>query len=163
MQIRLATQQDLGQIVAIYNETIPSRLVTADTEPTSISQKQAWFDSHTDNRPIYVAEKSGQVVAWLSYSDFYGRPAYAGTAEISIYLTESQRGKGLGNTLLKFAEQKAPALAINTLLGFIFSHNLPSINLFKKHGYESWGALPDVAVMDGNSYSLTILGKRVSN
>ena len=32
-------------------------------------------------------------------------------------------------------------------MGFIFSHNTPSIQLFLKHGYERWGELK-VALLD---------------
>ncbi|MEJ6476555.1 GNAT family N-acetyltransferase [Pseudoalteromonas piscicida] len=159
MNIRHATSQDLSAIVAIYNETIPSRQVTADTEPVSVAQKQSWFDAHTDNRPIYVVEQESRIVAWLSFSNFYGRPAYSGTAEVSIYLAKAAQGQGLGNQLMTFAQAQAPKLQISTLLGFIFSHNSPSIRLFEKHGFQKWGELPNVAMMDGNSYSLTILGK----
>ena len=48
MTIRKAIQNDLTDIVAIYNETIPGRMVTADTEEVSVADKQAWFDSHTE-------------------------------------------------------------------------------------------------------------------
>lgn len=161
MSIRLANQADLAAIVAIYNETIPSRMVTADTEPTTVEEKQAWFDSHDERRPIYVYEQAGQVIAWLSYKSFYGRPAYDGTVEISIYLATAAQGKGLGKQLLTFAEQQAKRLKINVLLAFIFSHNIPSIKLFQRFDYQTWGTLPDIAVMDNQCYSLTILGKRL--
>ncbi|MCF2825971.1 MULTISPECIES: GNAT family N-acetyltransferase [unclassified Pseudoalteromonas] len=162
MNIRLAKPHDLCAIVAIYNETIPSRQVTADTELVSVAQKQSWFAAHTQNRPIYVVELAEKVIAWISFSSFYGRPAYDGTAEVSIYLAKAAQGQGLGSKLMDFAEQQAPSLFITTLLGFIFSHNLPSIRLFEKHGYKKWGELPNVAVMDGNHYSLTILGKSLA-
>ena len=44
MTIRLAKPDDLTAIVAIYNETIPSRMVTADTEEVTVADKQPWFD-----------------------------------------------------------------------------------------------------------------------
>lgn len=161
MSIRLANQADLAAIVAIYNETIPSRMVTADTEVASVADKQLWFDSHNERRPIYVYEQAGEVIAWLSYKSFYGRPAYNGTVEISIYLATKAQGQGLGKKLLTFAEQQAKALNINVLLAFIFSHNTPSIKLFQRFEYETWGVLPHIATMDEQAYSLTILGKHL--
>ena len=79
MTIRLAKPDDLTAIVAIYNETIPSRMVTADTEEVTVADKQPWFDSHTAQRPIFVYCENNQVLAWLSYKSFYGRQAYDGT------------------------------------------------------------------------------------
>lgn len=161
MITRLANKSDLPAIVAIYNETIAGRMVTADTQPVSVVDKQTWFDSHTQKRPIYVFEQNSQVIAWLSYKSFYGRPAYDGTVEISIYITSAAQGQGLGKKLLTFALQEARQLDIKVLLAFIFSHNEPSIKLFEKFAFEHWGKLPNVAVMDGNLYSLTILGKHL--
>lgn len=161
MITRLATSNDLPAIVAIYNETIASRMVTADTEEVTVAQKQSWFDSHTPLRPIYVYEQDSKVVAWLSYKSFYGRPAYDGTVEISIYITSSAQGQGLGKYLLEFAEKQAKPLNIKVLLAFIFSHNIPSIKLFEAFKYQQWGKLPNVAIMDGDHYSLTILGKHL--
>ncbi|CAN5380184.1 hypothetical protein BH11PSE11_BH11PSE11_26500 [soil metagenome] len=101
------------------------------------------------------------MIGWLSFSNFYGRPAYSGTAEISIYLDERARGKGAGRYLLSQAMAIAPTLAIHTLLGFVFGHNLPSLKLFEPAGFERWGTLPRVATLDGIERDLIILGKRV--
>lgn len=55
-----------------------------------------------------------------------------------------------------------PELGIKTILGYIFSHNEPSLRLFRSFGFEEWGQLPGIAEMDGNEYSLTIVGKRIN-
>lgn len=157
--IRIAQQEDLTAIVTIYNSTVASRLVTADTEPVSVTSRQAWFDAHTANRPLWCVWQENAIVAWISFQNFYGRPAYDRTAELSIYISIDMRGKGLGNKLLAYAMAEAPAYDIDNILAFIFSHNTPSIQLFKKWGFETWGQLPNVAIMDGNHYSLSILGK----
>lgn len=159
LDIRIAQQEDLTAIVAIYNSTIASRLVTADTDPVSVASRQAWFDAHTANRPLWSVWKGDNIVAWISFQHFYGRPAYDQTAELSIYICTEMRGKGLGNSLLAYAIDKAPEYNIDNILAFIFSHNIPSLQLFKKWGFETWGQLPNVAIMDGNHYSLSILGK----
>lgn len=160
---RLARFEDLPAIVAIYNSTVASREVTADTEPISVASRHAWFAEHTpDKRPLWVAEQDGQVIGWLSYSNFYGRPAYAGTAELSIYLAEQARGKGLGRYFLQQAIDVAPQIGVHTLLGFIFGHNLPSLGLFERFGFERWAHLPRVASLDGVERDLVIVGKRVA-
>src|SRR5450830_964195 len=159
---RIARFDDLPQIVAIYNSTIASRQVTADTEPVSVESRHAWFNEHTpERRPLWVSESNGKITGWLSYSDFYGRPAYAGTAELSIYLHEDARGKGLGRYLLGQAIDHAPAIGVHTLLGFVFGHNQPSLKLFDAFGFERWANMPRVATLDGIERDLVILGKRV--
>jgi L-amino acid N-acyltransferase YncA len=166
---RPATLNDLPAIVAIYNSTVASREVTADTEPVTVASRLAWFHEHTpERRPLWVIEQAGDtsatpdIVGWISYSNFYGRPAYAGTAEVSIYIEESWRGKGVGRYALAEAIEFAPAIKVHTLLGFIFGHNLPSLALFGKFGFDTWANLPRVANLDGVERDLIILGKRVA-
>jgi L-amino acid N-acyltransferase YncA len=156
---RLATLTDLTRIVEIYNATIPSRQVTADLEPVTVESRMQWFDDHQpESRPLWVLEANNQVVAWLSFSSFYGRPAYCHTAEISLYVDESVRRSGVGTYLLREAIAHAPQLNVNRLLAFIFGHNMPSLVLFEKQGFECWGGLPGVAVLDGVQKDLLILG-----
>jgi L-amino acid N-acyltransferase YncA len=162
LSYRDATPDDLPEIVAIYNSTVASRQVTADLEPVSIDSRRAWFDEHdAGRRPLWVVEAGGKVIAWLSLSDFYGRPAYGRTAEVSIYLAEAARGKGLGKALLAEALEAAPRLGIDTVLGFVFGHNEPSLRLFHGFGFENWGVLPRVAVLDGVERDLVIVGRRL--
>ena len=163
LRIRDAVQSDLARIVEIYNSTVASRVVTADTEPVSVASKQKWFDEHTpDKRPLWVIEgDNNEIIAWVSFQSFYGRPAYNATVEVSIYLAPEHRGKGLGKQLLQYSIEKAPNYGIKTLLGFIFSHNEPSLKLFKHFGFEDWAQFPNIAELDGIERSLTILGKRI--
>ncbi len=166
LHLRDATLNDLPAIVEIYNSTIASRQVTADTEPVTPESRLAWFHAHgPQTRPLWVAERTAQagggLAGWVSFSDFYGRPAYRGTAEVSIYLAEAARGQGLGRILLSRALAAAPALGITSVLGFIFGHNAPSMRLFASFGFSAWGTLERVAVLDGIERDLIIMGLRV--
>ena len=167
MLFRDATEADLPAIVAIYNATIPGRGVTADLEPVSVASRMAWFHAHdTERRPLWVAEEDGpegdgSIAGWLSFSDFYGRPAYAASVEVSIYLAEAARGRGLGKTFLRRAIDRAPAYGVRTLLGFIFGHNDASLALFDRFGFTRWGELPRVASLDGIERDLVIVGLRL--
>jgi len=159
---RLAARGDLARIVDIYTATIPSRRVTSDTEPVSVESRIQWFeDHHPDVRPLWVIDAEGQVAAWLSFSSFYGRPAYSGTAELGVYVHADFRKRGLASYLLQQALTHAPSIGLNTLLGFIFGHNEPSLKLFEKFGFAKWGELPKVATLDGVERDLVIVGRRV--
>lgn len=162
IEFKYAKQEDLQKIVATYNSTVASRLVTADLEPVSVESKQVWFDAHSAiRRPLWIVTIDGNYAGWMSFNSFYGRPAYDGTVEVSIYLEESARGKGLGKTCLQKAFDVCPELNIKTLLGFIFDHNEPSLKLFYNMGFEKWAHLPRIANMIDAERGLMILGKRV--
>jgi L-amino acid N-acyltransferase YncA len=161
--VRDATDADLPAIVDIYNATIPGRMVTADTEPVTVASRVPWFQAHNPRtRPLWVALDGTTVCAWLSLNSFYGRPAYNPTVEVSLYVAESHRRRGLGRLLLQRIIDRAPACEVHTLLGFIWAHNEPSLKLFTAFGFASWGHLPRVAVLDGIERDLIILGRRVA-
>lgn len=162
IEFTYATTSDLPKIVTTYNSTVASRLVTADLEPVTIESKQVWFNAHSANhRPLWLVLMNGEYMGWMSFNSFYGRPAYNGTVEVSIYLEEKARGKGIGKICLQKAFDSCVELKIKTLLGFIFDHNEPSLKLFYKMGFEKWAHLPKIADMIEAERGLIIVGKRI--
>jgi len=160
--LRDAEPADLPAVVAIYNSTIPGRMVTADLQPVAVETRHSWLAEHTpDRHPLWVLAAGGEVAAWLSFQPFYGRPAYAATAEVSVYVREDRRGRGLGGRLLTEALAACPRLGLCTLLGFVFAHNAPSLRLFARLGFQRWGHLPRIARLDGVERDLVIVGRRV--
>ena len=148
----------------MYNATIPGGMVTADTTPVTVEGRLPWFRAHSPaRRPIWVAEdEHGTVCAWFSFSDFHPRPAYHPTVEISVYVAEAHRRRGLANLLLRQAIARAPALGVKSMVGLIWAHNEPSLRLFAKHGFERWGHLPRVALLQGLERDLVIVGRRTA-
>jgi L-amino acid N-acyltransferase YncA len=147
MDIRPAKEADLTEIVNIYNQSIPSRLATADTESVTVESRLDWYHNRSYNRPLWVATDQAKILGWLSLQNFYGRPAYAHTAEVSIYVATQYHRQGIGSKLLGQAIASCPQLQLTTLLGFVFAHNHPSLHLFTRYGFAQWGHLPNVAVL----------------
>lgn len=138
MEFRKAVHVDLPRIVEIYNQIIPSRLATADLEPVTVADREAWF----------------------ALEPFYGRPAYEHTAEISVYIDQAVRHQGVGSRALQFVIDQLPQLGITAIVAYIFGHNQPSLKLFRHFGFAEWGSLPRVAELDGVQRDLKILGRR---
>jgi L-amino acid N-acyltransferase YncA len=162
--IRHAQHSDLDDIVAIYNAAIPDRMATADTEPVTVASRECWFrEFEPARRPLWVLASAdgASILGWLSLRSFYGRPAYASTVEIGVYVDPGARGRGVARSLLGHALGAAPALHIRTLLAFVFGHNTPSLSLFERAGFARWGLLPRVAELDGVERDLAILGRRI--
>jgi len=67
--IRLAQLEELPAIVEIYNQAIPSKQSTGDTQPVRVEDRMAWFTEHRpDEYPIFVVDVDGQVAGWCSLS-----------------------------------------------------------------------------------------------
>ncbi len=159
MIIRDAVEADLPDIIEIYNATVPTRMVTAELEPTTVEARLPWFDEHSpDQYPFWVAESEGRVIGWLDFKKFLPRSAYRGTAEISVYVDDKFRRRGVARELLEKAIAVAPSLGITALVGLIFGHNEPSLKLFERLGFERWGFLPGIAQLDGVQRDLVVVG-----
>jgi len=160
MTIRDAIEADLPAIVRIYNATVPTRMVTAELEPTTVEARLPWFREHSPEQyPFWVAESGDRVIGWLDFKKFLPRCAYRGTAEISVYVDEEFRRRGVGQRLLEHAIARAPSLGITALIGLIFGHNEPSLKLFERFGFERWAFLPGVAQLDGMERDLIVMGR----
>jgi L-amino acid N-acyltransferase YncA/predicted O-methyltransferase YrrM len=160
MIIRDAVEADLPAIVEIYNATVPTRMVTAELEPTTVEARLLWFREHSPEQyPFWVAESEDRVIGWLDFKKFLPRCAYRGTAEISVYVDEEFRRRGVGQRLLEQAIARAPSLGITALVGLIFGHNEPSLKLFRRLGFERWAFFPGVAQLDGIERDLVVMGQ----
>jgi L-amino acid N-acyltransferase YncA/predicted O-methyltransferase YrrM len=158
--IRDAVDTDLPAIVEIYNATVPTRMVTAELEPTTVEARLPWFREHSPEQyPFWVAESDGRVIGWLEFKKFQPRRAYRGTAEISVYIDEKFRRRGVGQRLLEQAIARAPSLGITALVGLIFGHNEPSLKLFELLGFERWAFFPGVAQLDGVERDVVVMGQ----
>jgi L-amino acid N-acyltransferase YncA len=159
MKIRDARVSDLPAIIKIYNAAIVTRISTAQLEPVTRSARRNWLKEHSSDRhPFWVLEMSGHVAGWLTLKPFLPRAAYRDTAEVSVYVDEKFRRRGVGRALLAEAIARARSLRINAMVGLIFAHNQPSLRLFEQLGFEKWGNLPRVARLDEIERDLTIMG-----
>lgn len=161
-ELRIATVDDLPEIIKIYNEAIADGISTADSRLVSIEEKYEWFQGHDDLRPILVKEYHNRIIAWISFQPFYADLfAYRHTACLNIYIDKNFQGKKLGQQFLSEALEMARESDIKTLLALIFSDNLASLKLFKKLGFKEWGNLTRIANIAEVDKDLLILGLRI--
>lgn len=158
-RIRLATPDDMPAVAAIYNESIPARMSTADLAPQPIDARRAWFANRDlATRPVTVAEDGGGVSGWGAFTNFKDRAAYAPTAEISVYVAARAVGRGVGRALLDDLLARAPACGIDRVLAITFEHNEASLRLFRSRGFVEWGRLPGACDMGGVRRGVVLLG-----
>ena len=160
--IRDAVEADLPAIIEIYNAAIASRTATAQLEPVTLEARRDWLKDHSPNEyPFWVLQMDGKIAGWLTFKSFLPRCAYRGTAELSVYVHEEFRRRGIARRLLEKAIERSPELEISALVGLIFAHNEASIRLFERLGFARWGFLPRVARMEEVERDLTIMGRHV--
>ena len=142
--IRRAKLSDLAQITDIYNDAIIKTTATFDTEPKTVEQQEIWFVNHDARHPVLVAVEEEQVVGWASLSQWSDRCAYADTAEISVYIREGHRGKGIGKQLMSTTVQEGKTVGLHTIIARIAGSNKISVDLCKSFGFQYIGTMREV-------------------
>ena len=141
---RPATVEDLKAVTDIYNEAVLTTYATFDLEPKTEEEQGAWLASHDRKHPVLVAELDGVVIGWASLSQWSSRSAYAGTAEISLYIKEEFRGRGAGRRLLEDIMREGERAGLHTVLARITTGNAVSIHLHESVGFEHVGVMREV-------------------
>ncbi|MFP4661859.1 MAG: N-acetyltransferase family protein [Halanaerobiales bacterium] len=147
--IRKAELKDLKRITEIYNQAVINTVATFDTEPKTIESRIDWFTSHDDRYPVLVAEADIGVTGWASLSLWSDKCAYSNTAELSIYIDEGQRGKGIGNKLMCSIIDHVRKTDCHTIISRIAGENEVSIYLHEKYGFELIGTMKEVGYKFG--------------
>ena len=163
MLIRFAQMDDLPAILDIYNQAIPSKQSTGDTQPVRVEDRMTWFGEHLPHEhPIFVAEVEGAVAGWCSLSAYRpGRAALRFTAEISYYIAQEYHRQGVATALIAHAIATCPELRLKNLFAIVLERNTASLRLLGKMGFEKWGYLPRVADFDGEETGHLYYGRRV--
>ncbi len=143
MRIRKAAIKDVAAIRAIYNDAIAKTVATFDTEPKSLADRKKWLAAH-DGYPVLVAVEDGKVVGFACLSRWSDRCAYSGTAENSVYVAESARGRGVGKALLAELLEAGKKAKLHTVVARIADGNEASVLLHERFGFARIGVMREV-------------------
>jgi phosphinothricin acetyltransferase len=147
---------DWPAVRAIYLEGIATRQATFEIQAPSWD---TWNASHLPLARL-VAREAETVVGWAALSPVSGRKAYAGVAEVSVYIAESSRGAGLGRQLLEALIAESEANGIWSLQAVMFPENAGSVALHRRCGFRDVGRRERIARLDGVWRDTILLERR---
>lgn len=160
--LRAASEADLPAVTEIYNQAVLRGTGTFDTEPKTLPQQLEWFRRHGPSHPVIVAEENGKVVGWACVSQYSDRCAYARTAEVSVYLDEGSRGRGLGGELLDAILAAAKKAGLRQILARITEGNEASLKMHDRRGFFRVGVLRQVGEKFGKVLDVNLLQKSLA-
>ncbi|MEP6920935.1 MAG: N-acetyltransferase family protein [bacterium] len=157
--VRLEPMQERHwlEVCSIYLEGIATGDATFETAAPSWEE---WDQGHLPFARIVAIAPDGNVQGWASLSLVSKRSAYAGVAEVSIYLAARARGKGVGSALLERLVQESELNGIWTLQASIFPENEASLELHSRCGFREVGARTRIAKLKGVWRSTILLERR---
>src|SRR5438874_2356237 len=97
--IRLATEHDAEPVLAIYAPFCTSSPVSFEEEAPSLDEMRRRIRTILPRFPWLVCEVGRDVVGYAYASSHRERPAYRWSVEVTAYVKEGQRGRGIGTAL----------------------------------------------------------------
>jgi L-amino acid N-acyltransferase YncA len=156
LQIDPMVPADWPSVREIYVEGIATGHATFETEAHLWEE---WNASHSASARL-VARQGETVFGWAALSPVSSRKVYAGVAEVSVYVAESQRGLGLGRQLLEALIAASEANGIWSLQVVMFPENAGSVALHRRCGFREVGRRERIGRLDGVWRDTILLERR---
>jgi phosphinothricin acetyltransferase len=162
MRIRDATNADLQAILAIYNDVVANTTAIYDERPSTLDERQAWFDGRRRHGlPVLAAELDGEVVGFSSFGEWRSRWGYRYTVEHSVHVRADCRGRGFGRALIEALFPRAADLKMHMMIAHIDSAAAASLRLHEKLGFTMIGTFREVARLHDRWLSVVAMQREI--
>ncbi len=143
----------------IYEEGIATSNATFQTEAPPWEE---WDNAHSQ-KPRLVAMEDDTILGWAAITPVSGRCVYTGVGEVSVYVSTSARGKGIGKQLLLALIEETEKENFWTLQAGIFPENVASIAIHKACGFRIVGTRERIGKMKDVWRDTILLERRSTN
>ena len=144
LNITPLTKNHWTEVKTIYEQGLKTRVATFETESPSWEE---WTQSHLSICRFVVLEHN-QVIGWIAVSAVSSRCVYGGVAEISVYVHEEHRGKGIGKLLLAEVITESENNGYWMLQAGIMPANVGSVKLHESLGFRIVGYREKISKVD---------------
>ena len=158
--IRIATEQDIPQMLAIYTPYVENTTYSFEYTPPTLASFTQRFLKYTAQCPWLVWEEQGRVLGYAYGSLPFERAAYAWCAEVSIYLAPEIQGRGIGKALYATVENILWKQGYRVIYALITSENTGSLAFHEKVGYTYCAHFSDCGIKFGKSLGVIWMEKR---
>ena len=162
--IRDASEDDLAEILDIYNDVILNTTAVYSEQPHTLQMREEWYrDRIKNNFPVFVADADGVVAGFSSFGHFRAWPCYRYTVEVSVYVATSFRGKGISKLLLQSLTDRAKEMNMHAVIAGISADNEVSINLHRSFGFNEVAEFKEVGYKFGRWLDLKFFELLLNN
>jgi L-amino acid N-acyltransferase YncA len=162
MTLHSLTAAHWPTVRTIYEEGIATGNATFTTTAPSWEE---WDQSHLQHSRLVALDADHTapeqtVLGWAALSPVSGRCVYGGVAEVSVYVAQQARGRGLGRQLLDALITASEANGIWTLQAGVFPENVGSIRIHVQAGFREVGRRERIGQLHGVWRDTLLLERR---
>ena len=157
--IRPSRETDVIEIAAIYGYHVLHGVASFEEVPPELDDiASRRRDILACSLPYLVAERSGHVLGYCYAAPYRTRSAYRFTVEDSIYIDQTEVGRGLGRALLAALLDRCAELGYRQMVAVIGGGDtLPSLRLHAALGFTQVGVLPAVGFKFGRWVDIVLM------
>jgi len=158
VDIRDAVEDDLPEMLAIYNDIVATSTAIYRDEPMPLAEYQAWFRARiAQGYPVLLAVDGATVLGYASFGDFRPWPGYRFTVEHSVHVRADQRGRGIGSRLVRTLIDRAAARGKHIMIAGVDADNAASLRFHARLGFERVAHFREVGFKFGRWLDLVFL------
>ncbi|HKS29246.1 MAG TPA: GNAT family N-acetyltransferase [Pyrinomonadaceae bacterium] len=149
--------EDWPQVRDIYLEGITTGNATFETEAP---EWDVWDREHLSSCRFVARDDDNRVKGWAALRPVSSRYAYRGVMEVSVYVTESARGRGCGRMLLEALISSSERNGIWTLHAGILAENTSSLELHRRCGFRVIGTRERIGKLHDRWRDVVLMERR---
>jgi L-amino acid N-acyltransferase YncA len=161
MLLRVATTDDAEAIAPIYAPIVRDTIISFEVDPPTVDQMAERIGKTLKTHPWLVAEDGGDVLGYAYASEHRSRAAYRWACDVSVYMHESARRRGVGRRLYTRLFEILTTLGLHQAYAGITLPNAASVGLHESVGFEPIGVYSDVGYKNGAWQDVGWWGRRI--
>ena len=162
MNIRLAKPLDAAALLAIYAPYVENTAITFEYDVPTVEDFANRIEKTLKKYPYLVAEEDGLILGYAYASTYYARAAYDWAVELSVYVSQDARGKGVGSKLYDKLEDMLDQMGYIHFLACISLPNQDSLAFHAKRGYQQVAHFPKIGYKFERWYDIVWLQKSLN-
>jgi phosphinothricin acetyltransferase len=142
--IRLATPADAPALQAIYAPIVAGTVISFELTPPTVGEMADRIRKTLPAYPWLVLERDGQILGYAYAGAHRARPAYRWSVDVSVYVAEAGRRRGIGRALYERLLALLRRQGFQAAFAGIALPNPASVALHEAVGFVPLGIYRDV-------------------
>ncbi len=147
--IRLATEDDAGQMLEIYGPVVRDTIISFEEQPPSTEEFRGRIRTVLERLPWLVCDIDGHIAGYAYATPFRTRAGYRWSAELTVYVHPPHHRRGVGRALYTALLRCLAGQGYRTAVAVIALPNPASVALHQSVGFHRTGVLENIGFKHG--------------
>ncbi|MBN1279136.1 MAG: GNAT family N-acetyltransferase [Chlorobium sp.] len=154
---------DGPEILDIFNYYAENSFAAYSLQPLPDEMACMFLDLSNGYPAVIARDESGTAVGFGLLRPFSPMPAFAATAEITLFLRNGYTGHGIGKVILSHLIEQATEIGLVSVLASISSLNEGSLRFHLRNGFQECGRFREAGEKLGKRFDVVYCQRMMGN